>query len=175
MPAFYSKVFPMMQKEYSILNGLVKGLGGFLSVMLCGIISDRFELRNRMIKSQLSIAGALLAIPLMAGCCLFEGTNFYLSLGLFGLKFLISEGWMAPTVTMMQSTVKPEFQGGIVSAYLFFLTASGCASTLIMSKCANIFQANAFPHVYGKLIFFGSLIGYLGSIPCYWKAGKYYI
>ena len=52
MPAFYSKVFPMMQKEYSILNGIVKGLGGFLSVMLCGVLSDRFEKKqNRMIKS----------------------------------------------------------------------------------------------------------------------------
>ena len=108
MPAFYSKCYPLMQKEYSIMNGIVKGLGGFLSVMICGILSDKLEKKDRMIKSKISITGALIAIPLMAGCCFFEGTNFYLSLTLFGLKFLISEGWMAPTVTMMQSTVKPE-------------------------------------------------------------------
>ena len=97
-----------MQKEYSILNGIFKGLGGFLSIIIYGIISDKFEKKDRMIKSKISIAGSLIAIPLMAGCCLFKGTNFYLSLGLFALKFLLSEGYMAPTLTMMQSTVKPE-------------------------------------------------------------------
>jgi hypothetical protein len=106
--------------------------------MIGGIFCDKFEKKDRMFKSKITCAGAIAAIPLMAGCCLFEGTNFYLSLGLFGLKFLLSEGYMAPGVTMMQSTVKQENQGSIVSAYLFFLTAAGCASTLIMSRLANL-------------------------------------
>jgi hypothetical protein len=29
--------------------------------------------------------------------------------------------------------------------------------------------------MYGKLIFLGSVVGYLGSIPCYWLAGKAYV
>ena len=72
MPAFYSKCFPLMQKEYSIINALVKGLGGFLSVMICGILSDKLEKKDKMIKSKICIGGAVAAIPLMAGCCLFE-------------------------------------------------------------------------------------------------------
>jgi len=31
------------------------------------------------------------------------------------------------------------------------------------------------PFIYGKLIFAGSLFGYLGSIPSFWFAGKSYI
>jgi hypothetical protein len=30
------------------------------------------------------------------------------------------------------------------------------------------------PAVYGKLITLWSFIGYIGSIPCFWKAGKLY-
>lgn len=30
------------------------------------------------------------------------------------------------------------------------------------------------PAVYGKLITLWSFIGYIGAIPCFWKAGKLY-
>jgi MFS family permease len=108
MPAFFATCYPLMQMEYSMLNAVVKGLGGFLSVIVCGILSDRFEKRDRMIKSKICIGGAIVAIPFMAGCCLIPGVSFYVSLACFAIKFLVSEGYMAPTVTMIQSTVKPE-------------------------------------------------------------------
>jgi len=37
----------------------------------------------------------------MAGAVLFKGTNFYLSMAFLAVKFLFSEGYMAPTLTMM--------------------------------------------------------------------------
>lgn len=86
-----------------------------------------------MTKAYIGMWGSSIAIPVMAGCCLFQGVGFYTSLFFLGLRFLISEGFMAPTITMMQATVKPENQGSIVSAYLFFLTVSGCMSTIILN------------------------------------------
>ena len=58
--------------------------------------------------------------------------------------------------------------------FLFFLTASGCLSTILMSQVAHLVGANQQPRLYGTLIFLGSTLGYLGSIPSYWMAGKHY-
>ena len=79
---------------------------------------------------------------------------------------------MAPTIAMMQKTVKPESQGSIVSAYLFFLTLSGMTSTILMAKFCNIFDAATNPIIYGKLIGVGAVLGLIGSIFSFYKAGK---
>ena len=76
---------------------------------------------------------------------------------------------------MMQQTVAPSMQGSIVSAYLFFLTFAGTASAISLGFIGNYFGALKNPWVYGKVIFGGSVAGYLLSIPCYWKAGKAYL
>lgn len=164
-----------MKTEYSILNGLVQGVGGFISTIGCGVLADVLEKKSLMAKSWIVIIGCLIGIPCMAGACLFRDTNFYVSLAFLGLKFLMTEGFMAPTITMMQRTVKPENQGNIVSAYLFFLTVAGCSSSVLIGYLANMFNAAANPHIFGKLVFAGSTFGYLGAIPCFWMAGKAYI
>ena len=61
-----------------------------------------------------------------------------------------------------------------MSAHLFYMTVIGCLSTICLGQCANIFGAQANPAVYGKLIWVWSMVGYLGSIPTFWKAGKVY-
>jgi predicted PurR-regulated permease PerM len=60
-----------------------------------------------MIKSYIPVIGAVIGIPAIIGACFFEGTNFYVSLAFLAVKFLVSEGYMASTITMMQRTVKP--------------------------------------------------------------------
>lgn len=54
------------------------------------------------------------------------------------------------------------------------MTVIGCASTVVLGFCANFFGAATNPAVYGKLIWVWSMIGYLGSIPTFWVAGKKY-
>ena len=163
-----------MASQFSTLNGLIQGLGGFISIIASGILADRLEKRYPSIKSYIGIIGGALAIPAIIGATFFEGTNFYLSLAFLAFKFVISEGFMAPTIAMMQRTVKPEAQGSIVSAYLFFLTASGMTATIMMAKFCKIFGAASNPMVYGKLIATGSVFGLIGSIYSFLKAGKAY-
>lgn len=76
---------------------------------------------------------------------------------------------------MMQSTVSPKYQGSIVSVYLFFIYIAGTLSAMTLGKIANFFGAQTNPWVYGKVVFGGSMFGYLLSIPCFWKAGKAYV
>lgn len=109
---------------------IVAGMG-FLSTIVGGLLSDRFEKKSRMTKSIICIAGSLLGLPAIMACTLVTG-NFYLSLFAMALKYLVSECWMSPAITMMQSTVPPEDQGNIVSAHLFYLTIVGCFSTVLL-------------------------------------------
>jgi hypothetical protein len=37
-----------------------------------------------------------------------------------------------------------------------------------------MFDANKNPEVFGYLIFIWSLVGLIGSIPCFWYGGKYH-
>lgn len=146
---------------------------GFISTLAGGLISDRFEKKNRMTKAYVCLAGSILAIPAISLCVL-NPTSFYRALFFMAIKFMVSEQWMSPAITMMQNTVKPREQGSIVSAHLFYMTVVGCASTVVLGACANIFGAATNPAVYGKLIWIWSMVGYLGSIPTFFKAGKVY-
>ena len=71
MPSFFQKCYPLMKSEYAVLNGVIQATCGFVSTIGCGILADKLEKKNKMIKSQIGIIGSLLAIPAMAGCCLF--------------------------------------------------------------------------------------------------------
>lgn len=146
---------------------------GALSTILGGLLSDKFEKRSRMTKAYICSIGSFLAIPAIALCVL-NTQNFYLSLVAMGFKYLISECWMSPAITMMQSTVTPKEQGSVVSAHLFYLTVVGCFSTVLLGQMANLLGAAANPAIYGKLIFAWSIIGYIGAIPSFLKAGKLY-
>ena len=121
----------MFKVEYGLYNAMIVAGMGFLSTIVGGLLSDRFEKKSRMTKSIICIAGSLLGLPAIMACTLITG-NFYLSLFAMALKYLVSECWMSPAITMMQSTVPPEDQGNIVSAHLFYLTIVGCFSTVLL-------------------------------------------
>jgi sugar phosphate permease len=104
---------------------------GFISTVLGGLLSDKFEKKSRMTKAWICNIGSFLAIPAIALCTL-NTTSFWLSIAAMGVKFFVSECWMSPAITMMQATVPPEDQGSIVSAHLFYLTVVGCFSTVLL-------------------------------------------
>lgn len=68
---------------------------------MSGILADKLEKRFPSVKSYIGIIGGALAIPAIIGATFFEGTNFYVSLAFLAFKFMISEGFMAPTIAMM--------------------------------------------------------------------------
>ena len=92
--------------EYGFYNALIVSTMGFLSTVAGGLISDRFEKRSRMTKSLVCLVGSALAIPAIT-CCVLNPVNFYRALFFMAIKFLVSECWMSPAITMMQNSVKP--------------------------------------------------------------------
>ena len=51
MPAFFGNVYPDQKNLYFILNAFVVSVGGFISAMTGGIVSDKFEEKYPRIKS----------------------------------------------------------------------------------------------------------------------------
>ena len=81
-------------------NALIISLCGFMSTVLCGVLSDKFENKSRMTKAYICMAGSAFAIPAIMACVL-TTNNFYISLIALAIKYILSEGWMSPAITMM--------------------------------------------------------------------------
>lgn len=158
-----------------MLNGLVEGIGATISIIVGGIISDRYESKNKMTKAYIAMLSGIFGIFISFGVSFFPGTNFYVSMFFLFFKYLLTATYMAPTITMMQNTVPPQIQGSIVSAYLFFLTYAGTLSACSLGYLSNKFGALTNPWIYGKVLWFGATLGYLVSIPCFYLAGKSYV
>ena len=106
MPVFFLRNYPSVKTTYSLYNGLIISVAGILAQLAGGIISDRYEKKNRLTKSIVCMTSSLLSIPLIAMATL-NTSSFYASLIFFGLRQLIGESWLSPGITMMQATVKP--------------------------------------------------------------------
>jgi sugar phosphate permease len=97
----------MFKVEYGLYNAMIVAGMGFLSTIVGGLLSDRFEKKSRMTKARICMIGSILGLPAIMLCTLTTG-NFHLSLFAMAVKYLVSECWMSPAITMMQSTVPPE-------------------------------------------------------------------
>ena len=75
---------------------------------------------------------------------------------------------------MMQNTSPTKQQGNVVSAYFFTITIAQTIAPLLFGYLCNYFGAAANPVVYGPLIAAFSAIGFFGSLPFWFKAGKSY-
>ena len=74
----------------------------------------------------------------------------------------------------MQAVVPQKEQGSAVSTYVTYETIAGCLSSVGLSWAANRLGAAIRPHLYGKLIFAWQLVGNLGGLFFFWKAGVAY-
>jgi MFS family permease len=148
LPAFFQRVYPSFKMEYSLYNGLIIATFGFLSNLISGIICDKLSEKSKMSKAWVCILGGLSAIIPIGLCCLTTG-NFYLSLFFMAVKLLLSEGWVSPSITMIQDTVSAKKQGSVVSGFLFFMTIAGTFGTVSLGQVANMLGAAKNPAIYG--------------------------
>ena len=71
-----------------------------------------------MTKSLVIILGNILGMPLFAAACF--TSNFYTAIGCYALSVLFQSSYLAPAITMMQTSTSPKNAGLVVSAYTFF-------------------------------------------------------
>lgn len=99
-PLYFSKVYPEFIDEFSIGNALVYGVIATFSSLLGGYISDKFEGKTYKTMSYLCIGSTLLATPAMMAVLLVQD-DFYFSLTMMGLYYVISETWISPGITQL--------------------------------------------------------------------------
>lgn len=87
--------------DFSYLNALALLVGGLISNMLCGFISDKYDEKNYMTKTYVQVIGTFLGIPTSLGVFLVTN-NFYLCMSSLFLKYMLSEGWISPAISMIQ-------------------------------------------------------------------------
>ena len=93
---------------------------------------------------------------------------------MIGFKYLISETWNSPSITMMLNVVPPESRGKIVSANQFMTTLRGTISVFLLGFLANMYKAESNPQVYGILLCIFIVFSYGGSLPFFYMAGIEY-
>ena len=146
---------------------------GFLSSLLGGILSDQYEKRDLRAKSKVCMASSFMAFPLTAMCCLCQ-TNFWFSIAMITLKTLLSGGFQSPAITMMQNTTSSKDQGNIISSHMFYTTVMATVCPIFFSFVSNYFGAGGDPRIYGYVLTSFAALGYWGSIPFWWLAGRSY-
>ena len=174
MPNYFGNVYSAYKTEYSVGNAFVVSMCGLVSSLGGAYLADRWEQSgNYMGKANICILSALLGIPTIGLCTLVQ-SNFYFSLGMLGLEYLVAESWLGPSITMVINTISPENKGFAVSAYLFFATVAGTIATELLGVLANSLNAKEHPELYGYILFGFVCFSYGGSIPFMWLAGKHY-
>lgn len=73
---------------------------GFASVMLGGIIGDKYSKKFHRTNSLICMLGAMFAIPLIGMGTMLQ-SSFWLSISAVSLSILFSGSYFSPAITMM--------------------------------------------------------------------------
>ena len=137
------------------------------------MLADKFENKSLMAKSYICILSSITAFPLTALCCMIRG-NFWVSMAAITMKTILSSTFTSPAMTMMQNTTRSKDQGNIISAHMFYQTIASTACPIMFSLLSTYLGAASNPGVYGTMITIFSCLGYWGSIPFWYLAGRAY-
>ena len=128
-PQFYQFVFQDYMSEFSISNALSTMILCFISVFAGGIISDKFNPSNPMIKTWVQVISSLASVPFVVLAYSVPSAGFWFSMENLALNYLFSEAWASPTVTMLLDASPQEAQGLAVNVYLLFSSFAAIIST----------------------------------------------
>jgi hypothetical protein len=124
--SYYDKI-----NLYGVLNALSVLIGGFLSNMFAGYVSDTYESRNFRTKSYVSMAMSALCVPisLLLFCC---NLSFTFSISMLFLDYLLCEGWISPVYAMIQTVIDVKYKGVAIGMFQFGTTISGTLAVTIL-------------------------------------------
>ena len=106
-------------------------IGGFSSQLIAGQISDRLEGRYPRTKPYVAMIMSLNGVITCSLTFLFT-FNFYFSIAWLFLTYLLAEGWMAPSVAMIQATIDVRFKGVAMGIFLFATAIFGTIGSFVI-------------------------------------------
>lgn len=176
MPKYFGSVYPSYKDTYGIANAFVVSMCGLVSSLTGGKLSDVYEQKGfLMTKAYICVFSALLGIPTICMCCLFQN-SFWFSMVSLGLEYLFAESWLSPCITMLLNTISPGNKGFAVSAFLFAATIAGTISTALAGAIASAYHTDQSENAYlnGWILCGFVIFSYGGSIPFMILSGRSY-
>lgn len=159
---------------YGTINALVILVGGLSSALIAGHICDTYESENLKIKSHVATVMSLLAVPLLAIVFLTH-FNFYFAMFVLFLENLLAEGWMAPCIAMIQSTIDIKYKAVSVGVFFFGTAVAQALSAVVVGQLIthmNITDMNVTK--LGVIITLNTSLPCLLAAFCFYKSGKPY-
>ena len=157
-----------------MINALVILCGGLSSSLLAGYISDKYESKNYKIKSQLCTVMSLLGVPLLCSVFLIHW-DFYFCMVMLFFENLLSEGWMAPCIAMIQATIDVKYKAVSVGVFFFGTAIAQTLSAVVVGQLItdyNLTQNNVT--MLGGIITLNTALPCLLAAFCFYKSGEPY-
>jgi hypothetical protein len=157
-----------------VLNAVVILCGGLTSSLASGFICDKFESRNIRIKSHVCTFLSFMGVPCFLLIFLIH-SNFYVALGILFLQNLLSEGWMAPSIAMIQTVIDVKYKAVSVAVFFFATAISQTIAAVVLGEIITKFELNS-----DKIGELGLVLALFTAGPCllasycFYKCGKPY-
>lgn len=130
LPVFFLRTYPAFKAQYGVLNALILTFCGFASNLLAGLIGDKFEQSNPMIKGWITTMSCAMSIPLICLATASHG-NFYLSMAAIAAYVMVSGGYHSTAVTMIENSVSSQETGKMVSAWQMYTNIAQTCSPIL--------------------------------------------
>ena len=162
---------------YGVLNALSVLIGGFLSNMFAGYVSDKYEQRNYRTKSYIATAMSGIGVPvsLMLFCI---NSSFGFSITMLFFDYLLCEGWISPIYAMIQTVIDVKYKGVALGVFQFGTTLSGTVAVsvlgLVITEEKVSDENKNGQKELGLTLAASTAIPCLLASVCFYKAGIYY-
>lgn len=110
------------------------------------------------IKPYVCMIQCLLGIVTNCLCFLLQ-FNFYFSMTMLFLTYLLSEGWMSPAVAMIQLTIDVRYKGVAMGVFLFATAIFGTIGSLVIGTIIDDFHIQSQEYK-------GYLLAVNTALPC---------
>lgn len=117
-------------------------IGGFSSQLIAGQISDRLEGRYPRTKPYVAMIMSLFGV-ITCSAVFMVTFSFYWSITFLFLEYLLAEGWMSPSVAMIQATIDVRFKGVAMGIFLFATAIFGTIGSFVIGQLIQDFHISS--------------------------------
>jgi hypothetical protein len=159
---------------FGVLNAAVILCGGLTSSLLAGYICDKYEPSNLKIKSRVCSLLSLMGAPLFCMIFLIH-SNFYFGIGMLFLENLCAEGWMAPSIAMIQTVIDVKYKAVSVGVFFFATSITSACAAVVLGQLITAFNLNQDTITeLGYVLAFNTAVPCIIASFCFWKCGAPY-
>ena len=146
--------------------------------MIAGYLSDKYDNKFYRAKSIIASTMSFLVVPILSCCFLFT-FSFYWSISWYFMEFLFCEGWMSPSIAMIQTVIEQKYKGVAIGMFLFSTNIVSTVGLTVVgqffdSAKTNIVDLEELQKRYGLILCLNTAIPCLLASFCFYMSGKYY-